>query len=311
MSSTCKIIVYHYVRPIKESRYTEIKGLEVADFIRQIKYFKANFNFITVEQFLDHIYNKGTIPNNSILLTFDDGFKDHYLHVFPVIRKLGIQGLFFLPAQAIEENKILDVHKIQFVLATCKNKHDIINKIRDLIEQYKEEYKLDSFESYFSKFVTYDRFDTKEISFIKRMLQKNLPRKLRNKLTDELFNKYVTKDQELFSNNLYISFDEICEMSRAGMYFGSHGYSHEWLSSLSSDELEIELEKSLNFYYKINQKNDDLIMCYPYGDYNNLVIQKLKTRGFKAGFTTEVGDAELTQENVFTLKRYDTNDFPK
>ena len=51
-------------------------------------------------------------------------------------------------------------------------------------------------------------------------------------------------------------------------------------------------------------------MCYPHGNYNNLVISELKKQKFKAGLTIDVGDTILDTENAFTLKRYDTNDFP-
>ena len=52
-------------------------------------------------------------------------------------------------------------------------------------------------------------------------------------------------------------------------------------------------------------------MCYPYGNYNSNVIEKISKYDFKAGLTTEVGDAILNHENAFKLKRYDTNDFPQ
>ena len=35
----CKIVAYHYVRPIKNSQYPEIKGLELEEFKKQIEYF--------------------------------------------------------------------------------------------------------------------------------------------------------------------------------------------------------------------------------------------------------------------------------
>ena len=38
----CKIVMYHYVRPIKNSKYPNIKGLELHGFQRQIEFFKKN-----------------------------------------------------------------------------------------------------------------------------------------------------------------------------------------------------------------------------------------------------------------------------
>ncbi len=312
MSPRCKIVVYHYVRDLKKSTYSEIKGLELDKFAKQLEYFRDNFSFITSEELLNALYNNRPIPQDAILLTFDDGFKDHYVNVFPILKKLNVQGLFFPPAKAIERREVLDVHKIHFILASCKDKQIIIDEIFKILSQYSQECNIDAIRSSFTNLNQTGRFDSKEVVFIKRVLQRELPAFIRSRIAKELFYKFVTNDEETFSRELYLSFEEIKEMKENGMYFGSHGYSHEWLGYLPVNQLELELEKSLNFQSKIgNSSEDNLIMCYPYGSYNNIVIEKLKKRGFKAGFTTEVGDAVLTKENAFLLKRFDTNDFPQ
>ena len=42
---TVTIISYHYVRPIKKSKHPNLKGLEVNDFEKQIKFLKKNLKF--------------------------------------------------------------------------------------------------------------------------------------------------------------------------------------------------------------------------------------------------------------------------
>lgn len=187
----------------------------------------------------------------------------------------------------------------------------LVSDIFSLIKQYKTEYGLDPPESYFGELAVPNRFDTKEVIFIKRILQRNLPHELRKKLVAYLFEKYVTKDEKEFAKELYLSYDEIKEMNESNMYFGSHGYSHEWLGHLSEENLESELKQNLKFFSKINQNKDSWIMCYPYGSYNERVITRLRDQGFKAGLTTEVDEAILNENNAFLLKRYDTNDFPQ
>ena len=67
------IIMYHYVRKIINSKYPGIKGLEISSFKKQLDFLEKNFNIIKP---IDLIQNK-SLPDNSCLLTFDDGFKDH------------------------------------------------------------------------------------------------------------------------------------------------------------------------------------------------------------------------------------------
>lgn len=307
----CKIVMYHYVRPIKESHYPKIKGLELEGFIRQINYFHKNFIFLSASDLINAIYNTKEIPTNSLVLTFDDGLNDHYLHVFPILKKFNIQGLFFPPAMPIEENSVLNVHKIHFILASSKNNHELANELKELIRIHQDEYNLHSEDSYLSKIVSPNRFDNSDVIFIKKTLQYGLPEKARNEFVNILFQKYVTNDEKSFSKELYLSYEQIKEMTESGMYFGSHSYRHERFEHIPNDKLKIELEKSSQFLTKINKNMDSWIMCYPYGSYNEIVIQNLEKVGFQAGLTVAVGDAILSRENAFKLKRYDTNDFPQ
>ena len=70
------------------------------------------------------------IPTNSVLLTFDDGLKDHFQFVFPELKKHGISGVFFPPSLPIEENIVLDVHKIHFILESVSDPSKIIKEIK-------------------------------------------------------------------------------------------------------------------------------------------------------------------------------------
>jgi len=308
--NSCKIVMYHYVRPIKKSKYPEIKGLELDGFKKQIEYFQNHFKFITSEDLLDCIYSNKQIPKNSVLLTFDDGFKDHHSYVFPILKKLNIQGSFFLSGKIFEEY-LLDVHKIHFILANNSDKSEVAKDLCRLIDENQKEYNLKSTKTYFEILVNDNRYDTKEVNFIKTTLQRSLPRKLKNTIVAKLFKKYVTDDERSFSKELYMSIDEIREMKEQGMYFGSHAYSHEWLPYLLEDELKDEMAKSLQFYTKINRESNDWIIAYPYGASTKEVVKILKKQGFKAGINTVPRDALLTESNAFSLERYDTNDFPQ
>jgi len=309
--SRCKIIMYHYVRPILKSSDPKIKGLEFEGFKRQIKFFKKNFRFLTVQALLDCIYDNSEIPKNSIILTFDDGFSDHYSYVFPILKKEGIQGLFFPCARAIDENKVLDVHKIHFILARTKNVKEVVHDIFELINRTKDDCDLDEPEIYFSKLTKADRFDAIEVVFIKQILQRELPLYLRNQFTEILFRKHVKDDELSFAKNFYLTHEKISEMIEGNMFFGAHGYMHDWQSDMNNEELKIELIKTDRFLTKIKKKDHIKIMNYPYGNYNSQVIREIKNLNYKIGLTTKVGDANLNLSNAFTLERWDTNDFPQ
>lgn len=55
------IIMYHYTRDLKNSRYPNIKGLDYAMFHEQIMFLKRKFNIVTMEQVLEAVWSGGGV----------------------------------------------------------------------------------------------------------------------------------------------------------------------------------------------------------------------------------------------------------
>ena len=240
------IIMYHYVRPIKGSSYPFIKGLELDEFKTQLNFLEKNYKIITMESLIEFVKKGISLPKNPCLLTFDDGYKDHYLYVFPELKKRKLQGSFFPAPKTIVEKKILDVNKIHFILAKEKNINFLIDKIKKLIDEYKLEEgskKLNSFSDYWKKNAIASRWDPKEVVFVKRLLQNALPEKIRVRICNFLFEFYIKKNEVEFASELYLNSEELKEMINSNMYVGNHSYQHLWLNTLSKDLQEHEIDK--------------------------------------------------------------------
>ena len=309
------VVMYHYVRDLKYSRYPNIKGLDIALFKEQIAYLKKHYHFVTVEEVIDAFSNKTQLPEHSVLLTFDDAYSDHFANVFPLLEKEKIQGAFYPPVKAVTEHRVLDVNKIHFILASTPEEKvsTLLYEIAILLDKYREEYNLLPFEDYFNELAVANRFDTKEVIFVKRLLQVKLDERLRKIITDVLFQKIVGMDEAAFSRELYMSMDQIKCMVDCGMHIGSHGYDHYWLGSLSKEKQEFEIKKSIEFIKEVGGDIENWTICYPYGNYNDDTINILKQNGCKLGLTTRVDLASLDEggDAIFKLPRLDTNDFPK
>ena len=312
------VVMYHYVRDLKNTRYPEIKGLDTECFKEQIGYLKKNYNFVKIEEVI-YAFNCGRaelLPKHPVLLTFDDAYADHFNTVFPILEQEKIQGCFYAPVKAVTEHTVLDVNKIHFILASTPKEKipHLINEIKLLLNQYRDEYGLLTFDEYFNELGIAGRFDSKEVVFIKRLLQVKLEEGLRSRITNILFQSVVGIDEATFSRELYLSKDQIKCMVDCGMHFGSHGYDHYWLNSLSKEKQEFEIKKSIEFIKEVGGDPDNWTICYPYGAYNNITIELLKENGCKLGLTTRVDLAAPTQNEddyIYKLPRLDTNDIPK
>lgn len=311
MMNYLTVVMYHYVRDYKNTSYPGIKGMDVTEFVSQLKYFTRHYEFVTVEDCRNALRGNRILPGNAILLTFDDGYADHYEHVFPLLKSRDIQGLFFVPARPVLERVVLDVNKIHHVLACSQNPSELLGKLNDLIVKNSDKYGLKSPNDYAASIDCTSRYDTKEVILMKRLLQKELPLEARNSFTNELFAQYVTPDEDEFAKNFYLSIDQMRVMASEGMRFGHHGYTHQWLTTLPVHQRKLEIEMGLSLLQQIGTKTDNWVLSYPYGDYDDELAEMAKSSGCFLAFTSTPDIAVLSPENQMRLPRLDANDFPK
>lgn len=306
-NSTINVVMYHYVREIKNSKYPNLKGLEFKDFKKQIDFFCNNFNVLSNDNLIEIIHTK-KIPNKpSIFLTFDDGYIDHYKYVFPYLKKKKISANFYPPQKVIENKTVLDVNKIHFILEKEQNHKKILEEINNFLIKNK----LNPISNKDTKKILLkSRYDDKETILVKRLLQYYLPENLREKITNSLFNKILNISLNEFSKILYMNKKQIKTMYRENMNFGSHGITHKWWQFLKKEEQEKEIKNSINFFADLGFNTNSFSVCFPYGSYNRNSISLLKKYNIAFGLTTNHGNINNKNlSNYLTFPRYDTNDF--
>lgn len=305
------IVMYHYVRNLQHSRFPAIKGLATEFFKKQVAYIKQHYTIVSGDDLIGAVSTGDTLPPNPLLLTFDDGYLDHFTEVFPVLDRERISGCFFPPVRCVIEDVVLDVNKIHFVLASVPDKTELVARIFHLLEEFGPQFKCQGKRHYWDRCAEAKRFDSREVVFIKRVLQRELPEPLRRLMIDALFQEFVSADEASFARELYMNEDQILCLRRHGMSIGSHGYAHLWLNHLDRIGQEQELDASLKFLDRINGSRDGWIMCYPYGAYDESLLSLLRLRNCTVGLTTKVGLADLGRDDPLTFPRLDTNDLPK
>jgi peptidoglycan/xylan/chitin deacetylase (PgdA/CDA1 family) len=311
MNRRVTIVMYHYVRDLMRSRYPKIKGLSLARFRRQLDYIESHYTPITVEKLCAALgAERQDLPPNPILLTFDDGYSDHFVNVFPLLDARGIQGCFFPPAQAVLEHTVLDVNKIHFVLAAVSDAATLLDEAFASLAEFRSQYVLKTRDAYLQAVAGEHRYDTREVTLLKRLLQRELPERVRAEIVRRLFAKYVTSDEAAFACELYMSVDQIACLRRHGMHIGSHGYAHAWLNHVSPEAQATEIDRSLDFLQMLGIGKGEWTMCYPYGGFNDSLLEILRDRRSRLGFTVEARVADLDLDDRLTLPRVDTNDLP-
>ena len=309
MEQKLAISMYHYVRDLKHSRYPEIKGLDIALFREQIAFMKDHFHIVRMEEVMDAVKNGMPLPDNALLLTFDDGYIDNYTFVLPVLEEYGLQGTFFIPGKTFTTHRLLDVNKIHYIMASSEI-GKLLPDVFERLNYYRgREFDYESNEDLFEKYATPSRYDSREIRFVKGVLQAAIPEKVRNKISSDLFKKYVGISEEKLAYELYMTPDQLATLKRHGMFIGVHGYDHYWLDVLPEEELQADIDKALEIMDPYIDRSA-WAMAYPYGRSSRAVLEAIASKGAQVAVTIEPRTAVIGQDNPLLLPRLDCNDFP-
>ncbi len=304
------IVMYHYVRDLARTRYPAIKGRDIKAFRGQLDHIARHYTVVTAEQVIAAVTGGGDLPDNAAWLTFDDGYRDHYTAVFPILQERGWQGSFFPPVRVIQDGELLDVNRVHFILAAQSDPTPLVGAIRDFVQAHRDDGAVRPFDEYWRTWAQASRFDPAEIIFVKRMLQHALPETLRKDLVERLFRRFVAVDADVFAAELYMTPEQVRAMIRSGMYVGSHGARHYWLDRLDPAHQSAEIDAALDFLGAMGAPVKDWVMCYPHGGYNDDLLALLKRKNCAVGLTTRVAVARPGIDDPLILPRLDTNDLP-
>jgi len=125
--NSVRVLLYHAVED-HVSPYTDRLGVSVspAMFEANLSYIRDNYNVISVDDL------QKPLPENPLLITFDDGYKSVYEHAFPLLRKYRMPAVVYLITCAVE-NKLVWVNELNWALLTHpKEAFEICQQFPDL-----------------------------------------------------------------------------------------------------------------------------------------------------------------------------------
>jgi len=302
-----KAIMYHYVR----SDNTELpyfRHLHTEDFVKQLEYFGNEYGFLGIKEFQDSL--ESGLPAEGIVLTFDDGFKDHYQYVLPLLQKFNLWGIFYIPTSPFLTNKLIEVHRIHMLIgkyggiAIADATQEIVNKDMLSHEHIKE------FHS-----ETYNRQkNDNSTNYVKRLLNYFIDYRYRENVINQLMSIFYPNENDLISD-FYMTETELKNMHNVGNVLGSHTVNHPVMSKLSLKDQEKEIIESFDKIESIIGKPAIKTFCYPYGGFHSFTTgteELLEKHGCHFSFNVESRD--INRKDLMNrrqaLPRYDCNQFP-
>lgn len=101
-SESIPILYYHSIDYEKGNELRVPKE----KFREQMKYLKDNgYTTLTLNELYNFLaYNK-PVPNKSVVITLDDGYKDNYENAFPILKEFGFKATVFMITSSINNEK--------------------------------------------------------------------------------------------------------------------------------------------------------------------------------------------------------------
>ncbi|MEY9092513.1 polysaccharide deacetylase family protein [Paenibacillus sp. RC84] len=95
------VLMYHHIHDQDTSSSTITSKL----FRDQMNYLLAKgYHFITLQEFKQYLAG-ASVPDNAVLVTFDDGYESVYSHAYPVLKELKISAVNFIITETLADPK--------------------------------------------------------------------------------------------------------------------------------------------------------------------------------------------------------------
>lgn len=286
-SSRLLVLNYHRIRTAEQASSEFDDGVfdtDVVTFRRQMEWLKSMTEVLDEESLLRNFPD--TSPSRGrlrALVTFDDGYAECFSHVKPVLDEFGIRGIFFIPVGILESRNLGWWDLAAYVL---KRSDRAVIRLDDSDYPLGQSLSL-SLRRILSKF-----------KLEKSDRTADLLRRLSSACGVAL------PDPDRQSREL-MSWDQVCELRRAGHSIGSHAWSHRPLATLTPEEQSREIRESKRELEALLGR-EILSFAYPVGGpmhYDSHSVDQVRRAGYRMAFSFNTGIAALPPVDWFQIPR--------
>ena len=272
------IFLFHGVieKQVHRIRNYTGKHIESIEFSRYLDVLTERGNPLSMDQILQYLDQKEPPPPNSFALTFDDGFENNFSIAEPILRNYSVPAMVYITTDFIDRNAMSWIDRVEYAVELTKEKSihaDWCNFSFPLITEGNR-----------IQFLTAIRRHVKATHTCN-------PSEFADRLCLELGFPEISPSNDPLDKKL--SWEQIRSLSQTSEYlsFGGHSHTHPILSFLSPNELDYELDTSLNL---MREKGGIRSTHYSYPEglehcYSRAVIEGLRKRGVRCCPTAIAG----------------------
>lgn len=254
-------------------------------FEQDLDYLLQKYTPISLTQLIEHKHNNTKLPKNAFWLSFDDGLRQCYDIIKPILERKGIPATFFINSAFVDNKALMFRYKASLLINFLQKEP----KVNQLLSPYFKQYS-----------IPYSSLKTSLLQVGWQQQQ----------LLDDLA-IHVGLDFSAFlqSQRPYMTKVQIRELLVAGFSVGSHSIDHPTYYKLSEQEQLQQTIVSQNFVNNHFDSNYH-VFAFPFTDFkikNSFFEKILKEENFDLTFGGAGLKKELIQAHVQRFPMETTN----
>lgn len=244
-----RILTFHGVNP---------DGAKV--FASQIEYLAEHFDLVPLDAVLEQLRAQASPARRRIALTFDDGLRNNYTVVYPILKRLGVPATYFVCPGLVENGRWLW-------------NHDARERLRALTPAQREAI----------------ASPEREVEEILEWM-KTLDPVRRGGVEDAIRSATPGFEPTPLQRERFdvMRWEDLAALDPGLITIGSHTVSHQILTTLDQAALDFEIQESRRWLERRLGRAVEHF-CYPCGAYNPAVLGRVRECYRSAVATTEAG----------------------
>lgn len=240
------------------------------------------YRFLTLHEYTEYIAGRLTLDCDSVLLTFDDGYRDNFAAALPILRAAGAHATIFVVTGAIEDGAALWWDRVTSIVRALRTSSDpVVDTAGGIPEGIAR-----------SLPEARGGDDRAACQAIASMVDAMKPLSATDR--EVVLVALEALVPSLPALDLMLTWDMLEKMREAGFDVGAHTVTHPMLSLVAVQEAVAEITGSKRM---LEQRLGTPVtsFAYPYGKadmFTDETIIALENAGFACAFTTENGRDE-------------------
>jgi peptidoglycan/xylan/chitin deacetylase (PgdA/CDA1 family) len=255
-----------------------LQGLKPEWLEQQLAYLTRHYEVIPLRTLVECFEQKRPVPQRSVVLTFDDGFRDNLTNAFPILQKYGVPATIFVVTGSLTHGDLPWSQRLGYIF-----QHTTEATLRQPLVAEGE----------------WD-LSTPEARVAAYSKAKQPIREMGREARDRTIAKIAAELRVEPPRDRMLTWGHARELQAAGFEIGAHTYSHPLLAKIPLEEARWEMASSMQ------DLKDRLgvgrpAFCFPAGSQNAELRSLVENMGFRSVF---IPNRRIRQNSLGTVNQH-------